>query len=96
MTMLERLTALCPNGNADLLQVLLDEAQADFLAICGRTDVPEAAQSVVVRMAQIRYTRMGAEGLSAQSYSGASESFLGDYPEDLKRAMYRFRKLVAI
>lgn len=94
--MLDKLMALCPNSTQTTLQLLLDEAEADFKAICGRDDVPTAAQGIVIRMARVRFNSLGADGLSSQTYSGAGEGYLADYPEDLKRAMYRFRKLVAV
>lgn len=84
---------LLPNADVDVLEALLRQCEADFMAICGRGDVPEAAQSAVVQMAVCRYNALGAEGLSGQSYSGMSESYMADYPEPLKRAVYRFRRV---
>ena len=96
MTALEMLTALTPNaaGAGDgVLEALVAAAEADFMAECSRDDVPEAASGVIWRMAAHRFGQLDAAGLQSQSYSGASESFLADYPDDLKRAMHRFRKL---
>lgn len=91
--MLDDLIRLLPNAEEDVLDVLLRQCEADFKAICGRDDVPEAAQSAVVQMAVCRYNALGAEGLSSQSYSGMSESYMADWPEPLKRAVYRFRRV---
>ena len=90
---IRRLRVLLPDADPAQLEVCADMAAEDFAAICGRDDVPETAVGVVSQMAEIRYTRIGAAGLSAQSFSGASETFAADYPESLKRAMYRHRRL---
>lgn len=96
MTALEMLTALTPNAASageGVLAALIEAVEADFKAECCRDDVPEAAAGLIWRMAAHRFGQLDAAGLQAQSYSGASESFLADYPDDLKRAMHRFRKL---
>jgi len=92
MTTLDMLTALTPNADAEALEACAEQAEGLFKLECGREDVPEAAQPVIVRMAQILYGRIGAEGLSAQSYSGQSETFLADWPDDLRRAIHRYRR----
>ena len=68
--MLDDLKALLPNADAAVLDVLLRQCEADFKAICGRDDVPEAARSTLTQMAVCRYNALGAEGLTSQSYSG--------------------------
>lgn len=89
----DRIKLLISNAKEELLEPLWDQCEADFLSICNREDVPEGASFVVEQMVAYRYSQLNAEGLSAQSFSGMSESFLSDYPERLKRAMYRYRRL---
>lgn len=91
--LLQRLRVLLPDADPAQLEVCADMAAEDFAAICGRDDVPDAACGVITQMAEIRYTRIGAAGLSAQSFSGSSESYAADYPEPLKRAIHRYRRL---
>ena len=91
--MLDDLKALLPNADAAVLDVLLRQCEADFKAICGRDDVPEAARSTLTQMAVCRYNALGAEGLASQSYSGMSEGYMADYAEPLKRTLYRFRRV---
>lgn len=91
--MLDRLEALTPNADNQALETCLEEAEEAFMAECRRDDVPEAARGVIVRMAQRLYAQIGAAGVSAQSFSGASETFLTDWPEDLKRAIHRWRRV---
>ena len=94
MSRLSTLQALMPNADADVLNELIHLAEADFKAECRRNDVPEGAESVIVRMVMHKWGQLDGAGLGSQSYSGASESFLTDWPEDLKRAMHRFRRAV--
>ena len=91
--LLDRLTVMIPNADEEKLEIILDQVVEDFKAICNRDDVPEGANSVLIQMEAYRYNQLGAEGLSSQSFSGMSENLLSDYPEALKRAMYRFRKV---
>ncbi len=91
--LLERLKTLIPNAEAEKLEPIIEEVTEDFKAICNRDDVPEGANSALIQMAAYRFNQLGAEGLSSQSFSGMSENLLSDYPEALKRAMYRFRKV---
>lgn len=89
----ERLMKLISNAGEDVLRALWEQCRVDFLSICNREDVPEGAYTIVEQMVAYRYSQLNAEGLSAQSFSGMSESFLSDYPERLKRSMYRYRRL---
>lgn len=88
--------ALTPNANTDQLTECVAQAEGLFKAECARNDVPEAAMPVIARMARTLYARVDGEGLAAQSYSGQSETFLSDWPADLRRAIHRFRKLVTL
>lgn len=90
---LARMMALLPNAKEAVLQHLFSQCMDEFAAICNRDDVPDRAGMVIEQMVAYRYGQLNAEGLSGQNYSGMSEAFLTDYPEPLKRAMYRFRRL---
>ncbi len=91
--LLERLTSLIPNAETEKLEYLIDEAQEDFKTICNRDDVPDNASAIISQMVAFRYNHLGAEGLSSQSFSGMSEALMSDYPDNLKRAMYGWRKV---
>lgn len=89
----DRLTTLIPNADEEKLECLIDEAQEDFKTICNRDDVPDNASAIISQMVAFRYNHLGAEGLASQSFSGMSESLMSDYPDNLKRAMYGWRKV---
>lgn len=96
MTALQLLQLLTPRADAEVLEALITQAEAEFKATCARDDVPEEAQSVIVRMVRHMWGQLDGAGLQSQSYSGASESYQTDYPADLKRAMMRFRRAVLV
>lgn len=89
----DKLKTLNPNAEEDALLILLEISEQDFLAVCNRADVPETADGLLLQMALYRLSQLGAEGLSAQSFSGTSESLLSDYPDALKKSLYRYRKV---
>ena len=91
--LLDRLTVMIPNADEEKLEIILDQVAEDFKAICNRDDVPDNASAIISQMVSFRYNHLGAEGLSSQSFSGMSESLMSDYPDNLKRAMYGWRKV---
>lgn len=90
---MERLEILMPKADSDVLEMLFEQCADEFMAICNREDVPEAANHIIEQMIAFRYSQINAEGLASQSFSGMSEAYMSDYPERLKRAMYRFRRI---
>lgn len=92
---LEKLQTLIPNakGKDALLELLIERSMDDLMNECGTDEVPDRAENVLVQMVMFNYNQQGGEGLAAQSYSGQSESYLTDYPANLKRSMRRFRGL---
>ncbi|MCI5550302.1 MAG: phage head-tail connector protein [Clostridiales bacterium] len=96
MTLKEHVRALINAVGGDacsdaLLDVLCADAESDFLSYCNRDDIPDAAQSIVAQLAVIRYNTLGAEGVSSQSFSGASTTYDINYPESVVHALNRFR-----
>lgn len=88
-----RLMALLPKANVEVLRELTEQCRDEFNQICNLDEAPEAAETVIARMVVWHYNRLGAEGLNSQSYSGMNESYASEYPEPLKRSIYRFRRL---
>lgn len=92
---LKVLLRLADNTQDVLLQALIDQAEAEFLAITHRSTLPTAAERVVVRMAMVRYNLIATEGLSSQTIDQIAEGF-GGYDADLTKAIYSFRKVVIV
>lgn len=45
------------------------------------------------RITVIKLLRMGTEGIASQGFSGVSESYIDDYPADIKNVLNRKRKV---
>lgn len=91
--LIEKLLTLVPNAKQEVLELLIDRCTDDFLNECCIDELPGRAEGVLAQMVMWHYNQIGGEGLASQSYSGQSESYLTDYPANLKRSMHRFRGL---
>lgn len=62
---------------------------------CNR-DADTALELVAEQIAVIKLNRMGTEGLTAQSFSGVSESFIDGYPAEIQAVLNRKRKIKVV
>jgi hypothetical protein len=58
-----------------------------------KRDADAALELVAEQIAVIKLNRIGSEGLSAQNYSGVSESYLDGYPAEIVAVLNRKRKV---
>lgn len=97
MTQLETIKVLLKlDGDTSkdtLINVLIEQAQSEFKDNCNRDDVPTAAVGVITEMVLVKYSKLGAEGLASQSFSGISDSFIDGYPANIIKALNRYRKV---
>ena len=76
----------------NLLLLLIEQSQNEFLAYCNRDDVPALASNVIIDMCIIKYNLMGQEGYASTSFSGVSET-IANYPPQLIKSLNRWRKV---
>lgn len=81
------------DSKAPIIQLLVEEAKSDAVNYCNLDSYDEKLDYVVIKMVRFKYSRLGTEGLAAQSYSGVSESFQEDYPADIYKDLRHFRRL---
>lgn len=84
------------NYSDTLIELILKQSQSEVEAYCNRkidaiTDYE--LQMAVERIAIIKLNRINTEGLSGQSMSGVSESYLDGYPADILAILNRKRKI---
>lgn len=93
--MLEKIkTCLTNNTYTDaLINLFIDDTTKEVKIYCNREDIDTELESVIRRIVIIKLNRMNSEGLSSQSYSGVSESFIDGYPQDIIAVLNRKRKL---
>lgn len=59
---------------------------------CNR-EVDTTLELIAERIAVIKLNRINTEGLSSQSFSGVSESYIDGYPADIQAVLNRKRKI---
>lgn len=70
-------------------------ALAEVEAYCNRT-VDYELEIVAEKIAIIKLNRLNTEGLSAQTYSGVSESYIDGYPAEILTVLNRKRKIKVV
>ncbi|MEK5038979.1 phage head-tail connector protein [Sporosarcina sp. FSL K6-3457] len=78
-----------------LLQLSLDDIEADILTWTNRTKLPRSLESIQRQIAVIQYNKQGIEGQTSHSEGGISRSF-EDLPQSIQNAINqkRLAKLV--
>lgn len=74
----------------DLLQLMLEDVEADLLTWTNRTELPASLESICRQIAVIRYNKQGVEGQSSHSEGGISRSF-EDLPQSLQSTINQKR-----
>lgn len=79
-----------------LLLDIIEDSIADvkeYINLSEEDVLPSKAISIVKEIAIIRANKLGSEGLSSESYSGVSQSFIDGLPKDVAKKIRRLRKL---
>lgn len=94
--MLDELKALLGDAAANYtdaqLNLCIKFAMAEVEQYCNR-EIDFVLELVVLQIAKIKVNRINSEGLSAQSFSGVSESFIDGYPDEIKALLRSKRKM---
>ena len=80
------------NYSDALINLCIKQATAEVEAYCHR-EIDNDLEIVVEKIAILKLSRMNTEGLSAQSFSGVSESYIDGYPADILAILNRKRKV---
>lgn len=93
--MLEKIK-ICLTNNIytdDLIILFIDDTTKEVKIYCNREDIDVELESIIRKIVIIKLNRINSEGLSSQSFSGVSESFIDGYPQDIIAVLNRKRKL---
>lgn len=94
--MLEEIKTLLGDAAANYsdaqIGLCLKMALAEVQAYCNR-ELDFELEIVAQRIAIIKLNKLNAEGLSSQSYSGVSESYIDGYPADIMAVLKRKRRM---
>ena len=77
------------------INLCLRMATAEVEAYCNRV-IDAELELIALKIAIIKLNRLNTEGLSAQSYSGVSESYINGYPQEILNVLNRKRKLKVV
>ncbi len=84
-----------PNFSDAQINLAYKQALTEVEAYCNR-EADIELDLIADRIAVIKLNRMNTEGLSGQSFSGVSESYIDGYPADIKAILDRKRKIKII
>lgn len=70
-------------------------ALAEVEEYCNR-DADAALELIAEKIAVIKLNRINTEGLTSQSYSGVSESYIDGYPAEILTVLNRKRKIKVV
>lgn len=73
----------------------LKQALAEVEAYCGRS-LDYELETIAQKIAIIKLNRLNTEGLSSQSSSGVSESYIDGYPSEIMAVLRKKRKIKVI
>ncbi|SHI90161.1 Phage gp6-like head-tail connector protein [Clostridium amylolyticum] len=85
--------SIADTSKDDLLNLMVEDVQEFILNYCNIKELPGRAESLIRRIVVIRYNTLGSEGLSSESYSGISQSFIDGLPKDIKQELGAIRKV---
>lgn len=78
-----------------LIKLCYKQSCIEIESYCNRK-LDEELEIIAMRLTIIKLNRMNSEGLSSQSFSGVSESYIDGYPADILAVLNRKRKLKVV
>ncbi|MDC4242535.1 phage head-tail connector protein [Clostridium tertium] len=55
--------------------------------------LPNGCKTIVKDLVVIKCNKLGSEGIASESHEGTSESYESDIPQEIKKKLYRYRRL---
>lgn len=89
----DKLQVRLKEEDEDLLEQLLEDAEAEILDFCNRSVLLPRMFGLQRELAIIYYNRLGSEGESSRSEGGVSVSYSTEIPENIKNRLMAFRRL---
>ena len=85
MDILEQIKILSGNTNEALISLLIDKTKIEISDYIKNSfdESNSSMLNVLTDIVVIKLNRFGTEGLSSQSYSGVSESYINEYPQSI-------------
>ncbi|MGL6186096.1 MAG: phage head-tail connector protein [Clostridium chrysemydis] len=81
------------NQSDELINDLIEETQEEIKAYIHREDIPPSLEGSLIELVIIKCNRLGTEGISSESFSGVSTSYINGFPKDIEKKLRSCRKL---
>lgn len=91
MELVEQVKLITNNTNDALISLMLEKAKAEIEAYL-KCNYDTKFDNIAVDITVLKINRLGSEGLSSQSSSGASENYIDGYPQEIIRQLNSFKK----
>lgn len=85
------LLGLTDSSKDKLIEVLIDGAVEDAVAITGNKYIQDELPNTIAKMVVYNYNRLGTEGLETESYSGVTYNYSNGYPQDILNTLNKKR-----
>ena len=77
----------------DLLKDIIQDSIYEVIEYTKTEELSNLAKSLVKDITIYKINRLGSEGVSSESFSGTSQSFIDGYPAEIKKKIRRVRGL---
>lgn len=84
------------DASDELLVVLISLCKEEAYIYCNLEEYDEKLDAIVIQMVIEKYNRIGSEGTTSQSSSGASASYDSFYSDKVVRLLNKYRKVKMI
>lgn len=91
MELKEQVKLITGNTNDDLVSLMLEKAKAEITTYL-KCEYDTRFDNIAADIAVLKINRLGSEGLTSQSSSGASESYTDGYPQEILKQLDSFKK----
>lgn len=97
--MIEEIKIMLGDGAAHFtdaqIGLVLKWSISEVEAYCGRS-IDAELEICAEKIAVIKLNRLGTEGLSAESFSGISQTYINGYPDDVLKVLNRKRLIKVV
>lgn len=93
---LKLLLNISDNDSDDLIKLLITLCKEEAYVYCNFDEYDDTLDYIVIQMVIERYNRIGSEGTTAQSSSGASATYDSFYSQKVERMLNKHRKVKCV
>ncbi|MGG7077378.1 phage head-tail connector protein [Clostridium sardiniense] len=90
---IKRRSVAASNQSDELLNDLIEETQNDLSEYTNLEVLPSSLEGSLIDLVTIKCNRLGNEGISSESFSGVSTSYINGFPRHIERKLRKCRKL---